>query len=975
MTTPLESLRRPSLRTVVATVSLAATCLSPLPGHAQTAPARAAVEDEPVVLSPFVVNTNKDIGYMANSTLSGTRTNTDIKDIGNPIDIFTSELMKDLAIQDIQDLTAFANGVEPNAAGDFNSDGQEREVWNYNYMQIRGFKTGALTRNFMDLNAQFEAYNSERVEFSKGPNAILSGSGNPGGTVNYTTKVPRLHRNAYEFSHTTDDLGSQRATVDVDTVLVKDKLGLRLNAMAEDQEFYRSPGYERQFAWHLVGQYRPTPNTTITLGHENRDSNRATPRGIFANDRVTLWRNAGAPLVTAVPSNNNVIIAGNTTPQTAASIGAATLNADNWVLDSDGIVRNTRSTARGNIVAINGANLDTVSSGLDFPQDIWIGGPNGINDSDWDITEANLTQRLTDDLYVDLSYGHTKNIVMQGNSVSRELYVDVNDFGANTHPGELYAETRPFWINRGIYVDHLRATVSYNFDATTFNKWLGTHRLAGAYEYNEREEWQNNGRLTLTATPAGPINPASYSGGYQNAALAFNIRDYLNPAAGQYTARDLRSLYYSDGVNQNGYVAEFLRREGYATTHVETAQDSMLGVLQSRWFSDRLITTIGLRKDKREELRAPFVLSSEGQWVPVQLVDGAPSGEDHPRYAAFTTPPIKDEGISRNYGAVFHATNWLSFTFNHATNFSPRVESNDMYGNFLAASTGESTDYGLRLNLFQDKLSVSLVRYETSELGSATNGNSINSPFNDLVEIEDILVEHGIIASSPLVGVFTTADRTAKGEELTIIGNPTDNWTFRLAASRLDNRQRNLAPDVSAYYEEHLPFYKQQDPNLTLAGSTDTLAKRITEAETAYSFMKTREGVQVFPASEYNVRFTGKYTFRDSILKGFSAGGNVRWASAPVIGYYRTAQNTFDATRFNKGDDPIYTDLFFTYERRLARGIHWRVQLNISNVFDRADPLPVGSRNTADAADYTWSPYRYRPVDGRIFTLTNTFSF
>lgn len=957
---------------LLAAATLALTAIS---AQAQTAPTPPG--EKPLVLSPFVVNTTRDTGYMTHTTLSGTRTNTDIKDIANPLDIFTTELMKDLGIQDIQDLTNFASGVEPNGTGDLNPNGEEREVWNYNYMQIRGFKTGALTRNFMDLNAQFEAYNSERVEFSKGPNAILSGSGNPGGTVNYATKVPRLNRNSYELAHTTDDLGSQRVTVDVDNVLIKDKLGVRLNVLAEDQNYYRRPAYEEQSAWHLVGLYRPSRNTTLTVGHEKRNSNRASPRGAFARDRVTAWLNAGAPIVTAVPSNNNVIVTGGITAQPASGLGLATLNGDNWVLDSDGIIRNTRRTARGNTINANGNNMDTAATGLDYPIDVWVGGPNGINDSDWAITEANLTQRLTDDLFLDFAYGHSENDVMQGNSVSRELYVDPNNFGTNAHPGELYAETRPFWIDRNFKIDHFRGTASYSFDATRFNKWLGTHRVAAAYEYNEREEWQDNGRLTLTATPTGPINPASFSGGYQNSALAFNILDYLDPATGNFSGRDLRELYYSDGINQDGYVAEFLRRESYASSHTLTEQNTLLGVLQSRWFDDRLITSIGLRRDKREELRAPFVLNSTGSWVPAQLADGTPAGEDHPQYAAFTEPPTKDEGISRNYGAVFHATKWLSLTFNHATNFSPRVESNDMFGNFLAASTGESTDYGFRLSLLKDKLSVSFVRYETSELGSATNGNSINSPFNDLKEIEEILVDNGVIASTPLVGVFTTADRTAEGEELTIIGNPTPNWTFRLAASRLANRQRNLAPDVRAYYAEQLPFYKAQNQGLTGLGSTVTLATRIAEAETAHALMDTREGVQVFPASEYTARFTGKYSFgRDTALKGAGIGGSIRWSSAPIIGYYKNASPvSFDSSRYFKGEDPIYTDLFLSYERRVFRDIKWRVQLNISNLFDQDDPLPVAAVNSADATDFTWTPYRFRPVDGRIFTLTNTFSF
>lgn len=942
----------------------------------QPDPAPSSPISETIVLDPFTVNTAKDVGYMANSTLAGSRTNTEIKDLANPIDIFTAELMQDLAIEDIQDLAKFANGVSPNAAGDFNSDGQEREVWNYNYMEVRGFKVGSATRNFMELNAQAESYNTERVEFSKGPNSILFGSGSPGGSNNTLTKVPRLNRNGYSVTHKTDDLGSQRISTDLNQVLIKDKLALRLNTLWEDQEYYRRPGYERQTAWHLTGRWQPTRNTTLTLGYEVRKSNRASPRGIFVADRVSNWISHGSPIITAV-SGSNVTVQGSTTPVSAASLGLQNVTSDTYILDSDGQVRSIRNTTRGNTLTTNSLTMDAVATGLDFPRNVWPGGPNGINDSDWKITEFNVTQRITDDWYADISYGHSNNDVMQGNSVNNALYVDPTGFGANTHPGEMYVETQPFWIDRNFNIDDVRFTTSYDLDLTRYNKWLGRHQVAGMFEYNRRYEWQDNGRLTLMQTPAGPT-----TGSLQAAGLRFYIRDYLNPATGQFTARDLRSLYYSNGISQDGYVAEFVRRESYAAYNQRIEQSSGLGVLQSRWLSDHLITTFGWRKDKRASYMAPFVQNARMTWEPAQLVDGAPAGTTHPSYAYIPDSSVKwVEGISRNFGAVLHGpswADWLSFTFNRATNFAPPTESNDIFGKRLAASTGESTDFGFRLDLLDGKLNVQFLHYETSEIGSPTNGGSINSPFNDLKEIEDILVANNLIPSTPLVGVFTTADRTGEGEELTIIGNPTPHWTFRLTASRLVNRQRNLAPDVRAYYAEHMPQYEAfaaQYP--TLADSTTTLAGRIAEAKAAMALLNTREGVQVFPSSEYTVRFIPKYTFdRTSRFKGLSLGGNIRWTSAPIIGYYRVASNgSFDTSRSHRGDEQVLTDLFLSYQRRLTKDIDWRLQINVSNVFDKTDPYPVAAVNNVDAADFQWVAYRNRPIEGRVFYLTNTFSF
>jgi len=978
----MNPIANPSLRALQAR-SLALVLLSVLlpAALAQTDPNRTSstspdTPGEVIELSPFIVNTSKDVGYQANATLSGSRTSTALKDLANPVDVFTKELMDDLGIKDIQDLTLFATGVSPNALGDANADGQEREIWNQNYMQIRGFKTGTATRNFMELQSVFDSYNSERVEFSKGPNAILFGTGNPGGSTNYSTKTPTFYRNFRSLQWGTDQEGTVRLTGDFNQVLVPDKLAVRLNVLHQEREFYRKPGYHDEQAGHLVLSYKPFKQTTITVGHERRVVKRATPRGAFPTDGLTGYLNAGSPMVTLVPATGTSLQINGVPTNVAAALYGMRIFGSNYILDSYGLARNTTRTATGANYAVNGSptfSLDPEKVG--FRRDTAIGGPNGLADVDWEITEADVTHQFGENLNVSLAFAKSNSLKRIVNSVDNVLKIDPNNFGTTNHAGEYYVDINPFWIDLDNEIEDYRATVAYNLDLTRHNRWLGKHQIGAMAERNERNEVWDHGRLTLLSTPTGPV-----SGSLASSTFRYSLRYYLDPAAGIYTAPDLRDFIYSNGsVNQDGYVAEFRRSTAFAAKKDRTVQDSYLGVLQSHWWDGRFVTTVGVRKDKRDFWTAAFVDVVERQ--PETLIPGAPAGSTNPAHAKLPDVPTQAlSSISRNYGGVFNVTKWLGLSYSYTTNVSPGTESIGMFGQRVPFSTGESADFGLRLNLMDGRLSASLLHYETSEIGSIINGTGVNFPFTDMRDIEEILLENGVTTTNPLASgsAWTSSDRQAKGEELLIVGQITPAWTLRLSATRNVNQLGNIAPEGKAYFAEREALYVANSGLRSPSGAGNTIGQELLAVRTAFGLLTTRENVQQFPSSEYDARLTTKYAFgasRWQNLKGFSAGGNYRWSSAPIIGYYKNANNTFDVNRYYRGEEDHKLDLFFIYERRLSKHINWKIQLNIDNLLDDKDPFAVGAINDVDGPDYKWVIYRMRPVDGRMVRLTNTISF
>ena len=71
-------------------------------------------EDEPEVyeLSPFVIEEGEIQGYLATTTLAGTRLKTRLADVGAAISVYTEELLRDLGATDSETLLPYALNTE-----------------------------------------------------------------------------------------------------------------------------------------------------------------------------------------------------------------------------------------------------------------------------------------------------------------------------------------------------------------------------------------------------------------------------------------------------------------------------------------------------------------------------------------------------------------------------------------------------------------------------------------------------------------------------------------------------------------------------------------------------------------------------------------------------------------------------------------------------------------------------------------------
>lgn len=201
MTPPIRSTK---IRTWLARVALAIASVASAQDTTQSAK-NSSTDDNVLVLSPFTVSSTGADRYRAGDALSAVRVRAKLIDTGSSISVLTRDLIDDVAPGRLFDVTRYVAGVQE---GRF-----------YNFLEraiIRGFQNdGRTVDNFLNNSGQnYDEALVERIEVSKGPNAILSPAGAPGGTINVVTKSPQFTARRV-FSAQAGLYESQRASLDL----------------------------------------------------------------------------------------------------------------------------------------------------------------------------------------------------------------------------------------------------------------------------------------------------------------------------------------------------------------------------------------------------------------------------------------------------------------------------------------------------------------------------------------------------------------------------------------------------------------------------------------------------------------------------------------------------------------------------------------------------------------------------------------
>lgn len=216
-----------------------------------------------VRISPFDVSTNRDRGYRAFSSVTGSRLDTPIKDLPFPIQAFTQSFIEDQKPVTIHDIAKYSPSVTYRS-NDFNEGNAN--------LAIRGFAVGSTPGSVQVLRdgfhgpSIFEFTNVSRLEIVKGPASFLYGQVAPGGIVNVITKTPRPEL-ATSAMVRYGSYGSYRFEGDV-TGPIRKGLMFRVTGSADQDIKYWRPydGHSVDFAPALLWQ--PNRWVAVTLKQE-----------------------------------------------------------------------------------------------------------------------------------------------------------------------------------------------------------------------------------------------------------------------------------------------------------------------------------------------------------------------------------------------------------------------------------------------------------------------------------------------------------------------------------------------------------------------------------------------------------------------------------------------------------------------------------------------------------------------------------
>ncbi|MBM3851539.1 MAG: hypothetical protein FJ399_00125 [Verrucomicrobia bacterium] len=945
-----------------------------------------AAEDETIVLNPFVVSSAANQGYYASETLSGTQLKSQVRDLANPITILTAEFMRDIGAVNYEEALEFLPSTR-----EYKGDSSDTEAVTSRtgapYM-VRGFRSTSLTNNFFTSRIKVDNFNTETLTQSRGPNSLLFGLGSVGGGLDATHKTGRFIANSYGLEVRFDSEGSKRATVDINQIVVPDKVALRFAGLTTDQRTPRDLQYMRRNSLYLNLTLQPFKGATINFNAETGRIDVLTPRPYLAYDSVSAWLNdPRTPLQKANTTDRLLVASGTTAARntarnliTGVSQGFNTSNYLVYVQNAPELgVLNWNWKSKGSEAYVNGLtqnqtsiSMATVVPGVSFPLDTIVTGPSDHYDTTYDKYSASWQQRVLEKTYFELAGAFEKSKNEDWQPIQRgdyEVFIDNNYYlptqlaASNPDParplnpyfGVPYLESVATLQHRDSETKQYRATLTHQLDLRRLEPLkgfdFGRLTAVGFHYYRSEDSYfeQPEEMTTTSVLPTGVV------GDTQN---QVHRRHYLLP--GQpvtFPALNPSQARVNQAANPAipgnivpAVTSAFVRR--LANSYAPETTKSYAAIGQWEMFSRRLILTGGIRRDEISSRRFEFT-----QDPVTRLFGGRGEGS--------FSPAVKSSVTNTNYGAVLRVTKWLDVHANTSTNTVAAGGSNyNIFAQPVPNQEGKGYDLGLRGFFLDDRVILKLNHFNNELV------NRISNPLRDSavgVELarQNAYVERyleGMVlngfgervagairfADYPGNGLWTDVESDlTEGYELEATLNPTKQLRILCNVSFNDSKLNSTYAFFRPWYEK---FAKpvRGDPAITslianpVFNATRTIGDYIAGFERRLNYHEAQVGGSRIRGNKWLVNVVGSYAIDQGPLKGVRLGGNARWREAPVIGYPEVA-GTFDVKNAFSGKDSLVTDAFVSYGWRQKlgeRSANWSLSFRVRNLLNDAEAFP-----------------------------------
>ncbi|MDO8544297.1 MAG: TonB-dependent receptor plug domain-containing protein [Opitutaceae bacterium] len=1004
------------------------------PPVTNAAPGADANQDDVLELSPFNVVTTRDVGYQAENTLAGSRLNTQLRDTAGSISVFTKEFLDDVGITDIKELVQYSVNSEMNT-NENQAGSNQNPIVNAQSLTppilIRGL-AASLGMDYFTSITPTDPYRVGRYEDSRGPNSILFGVGSPGGLLNQSSKTASTGRDSATVRYGTGSFDRHRLELDANKVLRKDKLAVSMAALHQENGGWRA--FDFQDKKRIFGSvtYRPLRQLSLTvMGETGRDRTAVIRATVEADQALAWYDNREAFGV------NAVTFAPGTTAPTAAmqAVGVTTRDStrtgnnhrvtfienDGTIFDASGAFLTgsyNNSAVRGpdGTPGVTGSTLRVNDATL-YPadRDINAAGPGMFRDQKLKNFTVTADWQATRNLAFNLAYNYqdTRAVVNLMTGADPTLRGEANrtlgvNGPANPYAGRLYFDGN--W-RRDVHVGDVRETrLTGSYTLDTKSKWFGRHRIAAMVSRAKQFDTRANSWLALAGRP---FNAAG-----NNVNNRITVRNYITEGSyATYRVGDWRKLPETVTFGGQTYELVFANELGDGANNGGGDQESTtkLGVIQSHFLGGKLVTTFGYREDEIEVIEL-------GYYQDPLIGDVVDRDRSKGKLTSAT-------GHTATAGAVYHVFDWLSVIANRSSNQGVPSFVRKIFpdGNLAPPSKGEGADYGLGFDLLGGRLNAKAVYFTSKEQGRITTtgfGGASGRNTRVMDAFAGVLVGTGLPFSpsqwDPIYSQYTppataaSSDFDSEGYEARVTANLTRNWRLVANYSYTDSIRKNVAAEIAAWYglksaeggKAVVQGVSQDatgrfvvDSNAFETGgavakwlelgrlnpeadvSTLTTSNGQTIAQEIFNLTDNMNDDKEQEEKRWGVRphkislFTA-YDFREGALKGFTIGGGWRWRSANVIG---ADANGSEIT----GKVITATDLMMAYTRKFERlPGRVRFQINISNVLDDTDIIPVRLSTSASAPNGFMLPggrgmaySRYDLVAPRDIRFTTTWSF